>query len=275
MSRVTVTEFTDPYSTWCWGAEPVVRRLRETYRDQLRVEYVMGGLVEDFEEFHDPANDVERTDEVAPHWITASQRHGMPVDVSVWSTDPPASSYPANVAYKAAEFQGREPAHRYLRRLREAGAAEARNLARRETLVDLAGEVGLDVARFERDVDGERAREAFEADLARTRERGGTGLPTFLIEVDDGRELLRGYRPFVAFEKVLTERAPDLLAHRPRPVEEFVAHWGRVATQEVAEVHELDREEAEERLRELEAAGRLRSRAVGNGYFWEPSSGRS
>lgn len=269
MTRVTVTEFTDPYCTWCWGAEPIVRRLREVYRDQLRVEYAMGGLVEDFSEFHDPTNDIERADEVAPHWVTASHRHGMPVEVSLWEEDPPTSTYPANVAYKAAEFQDRELAHGFLRRMREAAATETANLEREAVVSELAAEVGLDVDRFERAIASGRAEQAFEEDLERTRKLGATSLPTFVVDVDGDRELLRGYRPFVTFEKLFTEEAPDLVEYEPRPIPDLVEEYGRMATQEVAEIHELSRDEAKERLVALEADGLVVRKTAGTGLLWE------
>jgi len=46
-SQIEIVEFTDPYCTWCWGSEPVLRHAQEAYGDQLRVRFVMGGLVED------------------------------------------------------------------------------------------------------------------------------------------------------------------------------------------------------------------------------------
>jgi predicted DsbA family dithiol-disulfide isomerase len=271
MARVTVTEFTDPYGTWCWWAEPVVRRLQEVYRDQFRLEYVMGGLAEDFEDFHDPANADDWTEGVAPHWVTASDRHGMPVDVSVWQEDPPRSSYPANVAYETAALQDRTLAHTYLRRLREAGMGRGRNLASEAVLVDFAGEVGLDVEQFRREFDGERARRAFEEDLRRKHEHGVTALPTFLVEVDDQKELLRGFRPFVSFEKLLTARADDLREHDPRPIPELVGHYGCLATKEVAEIHQLSPEDAESKLRALAEEGVVEAVEAGTGYFWRPA----
>ncbi|MEF8774063.1 MAG: DsbA family protein [Halobacteriales archaeon] len=266
MVRVRVTEFTDPYCTWCWGAEPVVRRLREVYRDQLRVEFVMGGQVEDYDDFHDPGGDHDHPEEVAPHWVTAAHRHGMPVDASLWETDPPKSSYPACIAYEAATFQDGDLADRFLRRMREAGLARARNLERIEVLADLAGTVGLDVDLFRTDFASGRAREAFEADLRRVRQHGGASLPAFHVVVDGREELLRGYRPFVAFEKLFAEQAPDLVEHDPRPLAEFVAAYGSVAAQEVAEVYGISREEATSRLRELPAVEAI---DAGNGSLWE------
>ena len=48
--------FTDPVCTWCWGSEPVLRKLRRWYGDQLHIRYLMGGLVEDIRTFYDRAN---------------------------------------------------------------------------------------------------------------------------------------------------------------------------------------------------------------------------
>jgi len=44
---VEIIEYTDPYCTWCWGSEPVLRKLEYVYGGQLVVGYRMGGLVRD------------------------------------------------------------------------------------------------------------------------------------------------------------------------------------------------------------------------------------
>ncbi|MEK6537003.1 MAG: hypothetical protein AABZ63_05925 [Actinomycetota bacterium] len=50
--------YTDPYCTWCWGSEPVLRKIQEVYGDQVRLVYKMGGLVEDTSRFKDPLNKI-------------------------------------------------------------------------------------------------------------------------------------------------------------------------------------------------------------------------
>ena len=87
---------------------------------------------------------------IAKHWLEASERHGMPVQsegFKLFSKEYP-STYPQNIAYKAAQIQDQVLANRYLRRIREASAAEAKLTNITEVLVELASEVGLDVARF-------------------------------------------------------------------------------------------------------------------------------
>jgi protein-disulfide isomerase-like protein with CxxC motif len=57
-SRIEITEFTDPYCTWCWGSEPVLRHALEAYGEQISLRFVMGGLVEDRTTFYNPANGI-------------------------------------------------------------------------------------------------------------------------------------------------------------------------------------------------------------------------
>ena len=58
------------------------------------------------------------------------------------------STWPQNIAYKAAQLCNPELASKFLRRMREASAAEARQIGRREVLIELASEVGVDLAAF-------------------------------------------------------------------------------------------------------------------------------
>jgi protein-disulfide isomerase-like protein with CxxC motif len=41
--NIELLAFTDSVCTWCWGSEPVLRRLETGYGDSFRIHYVMGG----------------------------------------------------------------------------------------------------------------------------------------------------------------------------------------------------------------------------------------
>jgi len=129
----------------------------------------MGGLIEDFEEFYDARNDISEPDDVAPHWLEASDIHGMPVDIDIFDVDPAVSTYPASIAFVAARQQGENLANRYLPRLREAYATQVRNINNREEQVKLARRVGLDLGEFTTALDNGLARSEFQNDLSRTR----------------------------------------------------------------------------------------------------------
>lgn len=266
---VTITQFTDPLCTWCWGMEPVRQRIAETYGDQVEEAYVMGGLVEDFESFYDAANDISDPTDVAPHWEAAAARHGMPVDVGVWQSDPPMSSYPASEAFHAARFQGSDVAGQYLRRLREAVAAEGYNVADQSVLVDLATEVGLDREAFEQALNDGSASTAFEKDRAKARQQNTSVFPTFHVEGPSDDRWLRGFLSFAELSEAIESVDPSVEQTDPRPLQAFLADTGRVATQEVAEVYELDRQEAQDRLAGLSAQGDLRRIDCVTGVLWQ------
>lgn len=264
-SPIEITEFTDPYCTWCWGSEPVLRHALETYGDQLRVRFVMGGLVEDRTTFYDPANGIggeqwER--QIAAHWLEASGRHGMPVDMAHFERVlAMPSTYPANIAYEAAKLQYPELADLYLRRLREAAAIDGLAIHEPDVLADLAAETGLDRERFTRDLSGP-AVDAFAADRELCARYRVHGFPAFLVRVGDREQLLSGYRSFQQFTGLI-----DLLAGSPVPRQRlvfqdevvlgFVDKYGSAATREVAEVFEVSDDAADEALQRLTTAGLL------------------
>jgi len=75
---IEVIEFTDPVCTWCWGSEPVLRTLETRFGSQVKLGYVMGGLVKDITLFYDSYNNIGGSPEqsnksIARHWLEASE----------------------------------------------------------------------------------------------------------------------------------------------------------------------------------------------------------
>lgn len=282
---IEITEYTDPYCTWCWGSEPVLRKIKEVYGDQAEISYKMGGLVRDIREFYDPLNEIggERWyEQVASHWEDASRRHGMPVDSSVFYEikDSFVSTYPANMAVKAAQLQDKDLAKRYLRRLREAAAAERKHIHLLHVQASLAQEAGLDPNRLLSDITSGRAEKAFMEDLRECRAMGITGFPTFLIKnLENGRtHLVHGYRRYEYFEGLIDEMTNDSLVKRKierseREVLRFVEKWERVATQEVATLLDITKREALEMLKSMAIKGLVIEERAGNDCFWRSKSG--
>jgi len=265
---VTLTQYTDPMCTWCWGSEPIVRHLQTVYGEQLQVRFVMGGLIEDFGAFYDAANDISEPGEVGPHWLEASDHHGMPVDTAIFGQDPAQSTYPASIAFVAARKQDRTRSHRYLRRLREAYATEVRNVNHRGEQIEIAESVGLDTQTFTTALDDGSARAEFEADLSVTRDAGVRAFPTYHLAGPAGERRLEGFQSFEQLDADLQDIAPSLESNPVPPIREFIAEYGSVATQEVAEVYDLSPGKARQSLASLTDAGYVRREQRGNGAFW-------
>jgi predicted DsbA family dithiol-disulfide isomerase len=276
---VEVIEYTDPYCTWCWGSEPILKKIKEVYGDQVKITFKMGGLVEDITNFYDPLNRIGGEgmfEQVAEHWKDASKRHGMPVDARVFQDLKGEfhSTYPANIAYKAAQIQNQELADKFLRRMREAAAAERQAIHMVKVQVELAKDVGLDAEKFLQALESGKAEKAFYEDLKECRDLGITGFPTFHIKNNHGEGIfLTGYQRFESFERIFKSLVGDALRRREMVATEenlmkFIEKYGKVATKEVAEVFDLEIEDAERLLATLERKGMVVSVKVGNGYFW-------
>jgi putative protein-disulfide isomerase len=237
---IEVTYFTDPLCSWSWAFEAIWRRLRYELADRISWRYVLGGMIPDWQSFNDPLHSVHRPAQMGPSWYEVRHLTGMPIDEMIWLQDPPASSYPACVAVKAAGRQGAAVEEAYLRRLREAVMLERRNVARREVLVELfdelAGEPG-EPLRFRRDIVGNEALEAFREDLKDAGYRNIGRFPAFVLRGAAGRAvLLVGYRPYPVLREALAAVAPDLSPSRTAsdPVA-YALHWGSITAAEVAE----------------------------------------
>ncbi len=280
---VEIVQFTDPVCTWCWGSEPVLRKLEESFGDKLKFSYVMGGLVKNVFEFYDSHNDIggdpERSNkQVAKHWLEASARHGMPVQTvgfNLLSREYP-STYPQNIAYKAAQLQGEEIAARFLRRIREASATEAKFTNRTEVLVELASETGLDIAHFLDDFTNGKAQKAFEEDLYITSQFGARGFPTFLVKYNEKSILLRGYQQFNTFKAVINQltggeiQETEVVASE-NSIFEFIRKHNAVAPAEIKTAFSLNDEQMNVFLDTLFQKQLIKKREAGNGYFVLPN----
>lgn len=279
MAKVEITYFTDPYCSWCWATEPMLYRIRETYREQVHIRYVMGGLVRDMADFYDSLNNIRTTAEVAPHWRMVSERSGQPIDERLMNdiTDPHFSTWPACIAVKAAFLQGEGVGEAYLRRMRRAALTERKIISLPEVYLALAQKVaGLDLDRFRADLESGAAERVFHDDLAECRRYGVTGFPTLLFRrlspvAVPGAErpiLLVGHRSFATYRQVLRQVAPDLEEHAPRDVQTLLSEYGPLTTRELAEIHDKPVQLMLSEMEALAAQGQVAKIPARGGEFW-------
>ncbi len=280
MPDVEIVYFTDPFCSWCWASEPALLALRERHRGRLSVRPVMGGLVRDMSDFHDVANGIRTTAEVAPHWREVAERSGQPIDERVMLdiTDPHWSTWPACVAVKAAELQGRGVGDRFLRRLRRAALTERAQAQRADVQLRLAAEVaGLDVARFEADLAGLAAAEAFRRDRAECAAYGASGFPTMLFRLAGSTPadgiLVGGHRALDVYERVVDELAPGLERQPARSVAELLSDHGPLTTRELGVI--TGDAQVRNTLGSEASAGRIHRVDVRGGELWARPSFRA
>jgi putative protein-disulfide isomerase len=238
-----------------------MRRLQTEFGAEVQITYVMGGLARQYE------GDQSRT---IRDWLDAASDSGMPVDPRAWNT-PSAigSTFPACLAFKAAEEQGAETAERYLRALREGIMCRRRKLDGGAALVDEARAAGVDAERFRIDLDSNAIIEAFGADLQDTRERGIETLPVLLFSGDDGAERrCEAGDGYEAWRRAVIACGAKP-AEGPSPtVEEALRRFGSLAAVEVAAVCDLPGPRAQAELWRLAVEWRVRPERFLTGELW-------
>lgn len=288
--KVKILYFTDPYCSWCWATEPMLFALKEHYGDQIDIQHVMGGLVKDMSTFSDGHNHISSAAAVVPHWRMVSERSGQPIDENLWldiERYPHFSTWPANVAAKAAGFQGKEIGEQFLRRIRRAALTERKIISHEEILLELAKDVeGMDLEKFKKDLNSPQAQQAFQDDLDLCRTYGVTGFPSMLFYTENTASaeasesatsdsadapqayLLNGYKTMRSYEKALKLLSPGIQKRALKSVESLLASYGPLTTREFSEIFETEMAEMETLLQEKTNAGKTGAEALRSGTLW-------
>ncbi|GAA4429565.1 hypothetical protein GCM10023188_15090 [Pontibacter saemangeumensis] len=240
---VEIQFYTDPLCCWSWAFEPQWRRLRYEYGGKIKWRYRMGGLIPNWGSYSDPLHGVTKPIQMGPVWMEAKYLSGMPIADRVWFDSPPASSYPACMAVKCAGLQSADAAEAYLRRVREAIMLHGRDISKTEVLLGVAEALAqekpglLDHPRFEQELHGEAAREAFEQDLMQVRYHRITRYPALTItKPGQAGLLIVGYRPYEALVSTLKKVAPELEpARHLKDEEEYREFWSGATEREIEE----------------------------------------
>lgn len=281
MKRIIITNFTDPVCSWCWGSEPVFRALETHYPDEIEFRYIMGGLVEDIDDFVDASSGIDggsdgANAQIISHWLESEDFHGMPIKPDgfhLFSKKFP-SSYSQNIAYKAAQMVDKNKADAFLRRLREATLTEAKVTSDPDVQIELASEVGINISEFIKAIDSGEAFKKFRGDKAITYATEVRGFPSFLVKSSSGRQVLvRGYKTFDDFKEVishLTDASLEPIEVKPTKegLLELLDKHPKLAREEVRQAFSFkERGDADKWLEELINDGTLIKEEVGKSYF--------
>lgn len=174
----------DPMCSWCWGFSPVLEAVSSALPGEIPIRYVMGGLARDSA---DPMPE-ETQSYVQSQWRLVAERTGAEFNWDFWKDcEPRRSTYPACRAVIAAGTQRPDGAAAMFHAIQRAYYLEGRNPSDAETLVQLAGELNLDIPRFSDDLVSAHTDELLHADLALRRSFHADKFPTLILEHDDNQ----------------------------------------------------------------------------------------
>lgn len=263
--KILIKQFTDPFCTWSWGSEPVVKKLAYKLED-VEIEYIMSGLVEDIRDYFNSKAGMDKVNKaVNQYFLKAARGHGMPVKeegLAIFSEEDP-SSFMESMAFKAGQVQDQKKAKFLLRRIREESLIEGRDSSSKDLLADLAEEVGLDKGLFLEDMLDGRAEEDFNKDRAYAKLYGIKALPSYLIEAGGKKLFLEGYQVYEAFKIAITDYAGLAVKERdidrsPDGIFDFIRRYKSLADKEVSYVFDLSDEEFDHAMEVLTDRGMVK-----------------
>ena len=169
----------DPMCSWCWGFRPAYDALMADLPDEFNVMRIVGGLA--------PDSVVPMPEQMQQSlqqtWRTI-QDHipGTEFNFDFWTKcQPRRSTYPACRAVIAARHQGEEWDPIMTRGIQEAYYLHARNPSDNETLVEIAGEVGMAPLKFESDLVSDTTQQALQTEIDFARQMGIQGFPSLAL----------------------------------------------------------------------------------------------
>ncbi len=173
----------DPMCSWCWGFQRVLTTVEARLPEGVHVRLVLGGLAKDSDE---PMDDRTR-EYVQRAWDEVESRTGASFNREFWSVCAPRrSTWRSCRAVLAAGDRGRP----MFEAIQRAYYAEARNPSDRDTLIDLADDLGLDAERFAAALDAPGTQSELEEHFALRDRLGARSFPTLVLRREEGSEIL-------------------------------------------------------------------------------------
>ncbi|MBA9028114.1 DsbA family protein [Peribacillus huizhouensis] len=204
---------TDPICSHCWALEPVLRKFEEQYGHYVKFHTVMGGLLESWDGFADVANGIGGPADVAGHWREVGEHSRMPIDGSLFLTNPIQSSYPPSRVFKIIQQKDENLAKTFLRRAREAVFAFNQNIGEEQTLIDLVNQMGLDGESIVKEAELPVGQQLLDQDFALARSLGVRGFPTIIMVNEENKGVkIVGARPLEFYVNGLEQ----VLAKQPQ-----------------------------------------------------------
>lgn len=257
--------FIDPLCPECWGLEPIIKKLQTLYGDYIKIVYFVGRKMNE-----SPFK--QSKEYLAKQWERTASRLGMSCDGDLWFENPITSPYITSLAVKAAEFQGRKAAARFLRKIREFVFLEKKNICEKQVLLECAKLAELDVQEFEKDLHSERALKAYQCDLKISAEMDINQYPSLVFfseNVEEAGIKVSGIVAFDVYVQIMSDILNQELIRAELPtLEEFLQKYRFVATKEIEVVFDLPTECVEKEMKKLVLKQKVERIPVKYGTFW-------
>ena len=172
----------DPMCSWCWGFSPTWSKIRSQLPENIEVKYLLGGLAPDS---HEPMPQ-SMQEAISGYWKKIQQHiPGTEFNFDFWQKcEPRRSTYPSCRAVIGARKQKPEIEREMIESIQKAYYLNAKNPSIDETLINIAGSLGLDEEKFAFDLNSDETQQQLQKEINFGRQIGAQGFPSMIIEKD-------------------------------------------------------------------------------------------
>lgn len=170
----------DPMCSWCWGFSHSLGELLEHLPADIEVRRILGGLAPDSEI---PMPELMQQQIKASWHQIENTIAGVKFNFEFWKQNTPKrSTFLACRAVIAARQQGEEYDELMTKAIQCAYYQKARNPSEKDTLVELADELNLDIARFKQDLDSKKTEKCLLDEIRFSRELFAESYPSLVLQ---------------------------------------------------------------------------------------------
>ena len=184
-TNTTLYYIHDPMCSWCWGFRKCRDEVFDTVKDQVTIEYIVGGLAPD----SDTLMPVEMQQSIRGNWQRIQQEiPGTEFNYDFWTKcQPRRSTYPACRAIIAAGMQHEGTKQTQLEgemllAIQQAYYLHTENPSDVSTLITLADKLGLNVKQFSDDIKSQACQGRLLQQLNHCREMGVYSFPSMVLK---------------------------------------------------------------------------------------------
>ena len=179
MNSTTLYYIHDPMCSWCWGFHNIWQQVQLQLKDQLPIQYVLGGLAPDSGEImpDDMRHYIQKNWQKIEKTIPGTQ-----FNYDFWKNcSPKRSTYPACRAVIAAKNQAEKFEKIMINAIQQAYYLQVQNPSDSSTLINLAASIGLDEQQFTQDLSSNTTQLQLEQDIALAKSLSSNGFPSLVL----------------------------------------------------------------------------------------------
>lgn len=172
--------FHDPMCSWCWGYQAAWQKLLQDLPENIAVTYILGGLAQD----SDAPMPSDMQVAIQAHWRRIESELGAEFNFDFWQQcKPKRSTYPACRAVIAASNQ--DAGVMMILAIKRAYYLRAMNPSEYEVLSVLAGELDLDLEKFNFDLLSTQTERDLQEQISYSRSVGVSSFPSLLLDYNN------------------------------------------------------------------------------------------